>query len=66
MGKMLEYRTLIEDKTKNMGAEAFKVKGAIGLKAGIMILSIDANTPDDPAIVQAMKTAIKEVLGVTV
>jgi hypothetical protein len=66
MGKLFEYKNIIEEKVKNMGADAFKVKGQIGIKAGILIGSIDANTPDDPAKVQALRAAIKEVLGIAV
>jgi hypothetical protein len=49
-----------------MGADAFKVKGKIGLQSGILIGMIQANTPDDPAQVRALREAIKAVLGVNV
>lgn len=66
MGKLLEYRNVIEDKVKNMGKDAFKVKGKIGLQSGVVIGLIDASTPDDPEQIQALKAAIKDVLGVNV
>jgi L-alanine-DL-glutamate epimerase-like enolase superfamily enzyme len=66
MGKLFEFRNVIEDKVKGMGADAFKVKGKIGLQSGILIGMIQANTPDDPAQVRALREAIKAVLGVNV
>jgi hypothetical protein len=66
MGKLSEYRNVIEEKTKGMGQNAFKIKGRIGLESGLVIGMIDATTPDDPAQVRALKDAIKVVLGVAV
>jgi hypothetical protein len=66
MGKLFEYRNIVEDKVKALGKDKFKVKGEIGMKSGLVLGMIDANTPDDPAKVQALKTAIKEVLGIAV
>jgi len=66
MGKLFEYRNVIEDKVKSMGTDAFKVKGQIGLKSGLVIGMIQANTPDDPEQVRALRAAVEEVLGLAV
>jgi hypothetical protein len=66
MGKLFEYRNVIDDKVKNMGKDAFRVKGQIGLKSGLVIGMIEANTPDNPEQVRALRIAVKEVLGLSV
>jgi hypothetical protein len=66
MGKLFDYRNIIENKLKGMGSDGFKLKGQIGLKTGLLVGMISATTPDDPAQVKAMREAIKEVLGITV
>lgn len=66
MGKLFEYRMVIENKVKDMGQDAFKVKRQIGVTSGVLLGSIGANTPDDPEKIQALKSAIEELLGVTV
>jgi hypothetical protein len=66
MGKLFEYRSVVEDKVKNMGKDAFRIKGQIGLKSGMVLGLIQANTPDDPEQVRALRIAVKEVLGLAV
>ena len=64
MGKLFDYRQIIEDKLKDKGADLFKLKGQITLKSGFMVSMINGDTPDDPAKIQALKSAVKEILGV--
>lgn len=66
MGKLLDYKNLVDEKTQALGKDQFKIRGQIGLRCGLMLSSIDAQTPDNPNDVQALKTAIKEVLGIDV
>jgi hypothetical protein len=66
MGKLFEYRNVIEDKVKAMGQDAFKVKGKIGLRSGVVIGLIQSSTPDDPEQIRALGAAIREILGVNV
>jgi len=66
VGKLLDYKNLVDQKTQALGKDQFKIKGQIGLKCGLMLASIDAQTRDDPNEVQALKAAIKEVLGIDV
>jgi hypothetical protein len=37
----------------------------IGMKAGLLIAMIDANTPDDPAKLQKLRAAVQEVMHIT-
>lgn len=64
MGKLFDYKNLVDQKTQHLGRDQFQVKGKIGLECGFMLGSIDATTPDDPNQVQALKEAIKKVLGI--
>jgi hypothetical protein len=66
MGKLYDYRMIIEDKLKDKGPDGFKLKGKIGLQVGVLVGMISPTTPDDPETVKAMRAAIKEVLGVAV
>jgi hypothetical protein len=66
MGKLYDYKMIIEDKVKDKGPEGSKLKGKIGLKVGILVSMISPTTPDDPEQMKAMQVAIKEVLGIAV
>jgi hypothetical protein len=40
-----------------------QVKGKLGLKAGLLISLISANTPDNPASIAKLRLAAMEVLN---
>ena len=44
--------------------ERTQIKGQISIKAGVMLVGVNENTPDDPAKLASLKAAIRAVLGI--
>jgi hypothetical protein len=42
--------------------DAVKVRGEIGMKSGILLGLVSAQTPDDPAKIQKIRTVASEIL----
>lgn len=55
----------IEEKIKTDGLDAAAVKGKIGLKSGKVLAFINASTPDNPADIDKLKSAAKEILNLS-
>lgn len=45
------------------GLDPFATRGAIGMKAGLFLVAINKDTPDDPERIAALRKAAEEVLG---
>ena len=63
MARLYEAVQRVEQVIARKGLPLFKTKGLIALKAGFMLGSIDATTPDDPMKLEALRSAAREVLG---
>ena len=63
MSQLYDMKLLIEQKIKDDKLDAPQVKGKIGLRCGTVLAFISPTTPDDPAKVAKLKTAVKEVLN---
>lgn len=63
MGALYDLVQRIEASIERQGLPRFKVKGSIGLKAGLLLSLVTPDTPDDPAKVEAVKAAARDVLG---
>ena len=62
MSQLYDLRMRIEDKIKSSGLDAMDVKGKIGLRSGKLLAFISPSTPDDPATVEKLKVAAREIL----
>ena len=62
MGQLYDLKTRIEQKIKADGLDAADVKGKIGLRSGTLLAFISPTTPDDPAAVAKLRSAIADVL----
>lgn len=65
MSLLYEMRLRVEEKIKTDGLDASAVKGKLGLKSGMLIALINANTPDNPEAINKFKVAAKEVLNLS-
>ena len=65
MSLLYEMRLRVEEKIKTDGLDATDVKGRLGLKTGMLLALISANTPDHPEKVAKFKLAAKEVLNLS-
>ncbi|HEY5956129.1 MAG TPA: hypothetical protein VIV60_06240 [Polyangiaceae bacterium] len=63
MGKLFEARQRIDAAIQQKGLDATQVRGAIGLRAGMLLGLILQSTPDDPEKLRRLTEAAKEVLG---
>lgn len=66
MGKLYDARMKIEKAIQDKKLDAVKVKGEIGLKAGIMLAFVKENSPDDDAKLASLKKAAMEVLNLSI
>lgn len=65
MGQLHELKQRIDQAIVVHKLDATKTRGMIGMKAGFLIGMIDANTPDDPAKLQKLRTAAQEVMQIS-
>ena len=66
MGKLYDARMRIDKIIQQKNLDVFKTRGAINLKTGIMISMINESTPDDEAKLQKIKSAVLDILGVSI
>jgi hypothetical protein len=62
VGALYDARVKIEAIIKEKNLSESQVKGAIGLKSGVLLALIQPDTPDDAAKLDKLKAAVKEVL----
>jgi hypothetical protein len=65
VSQLYELKLLIENKIKADGLDAMEVKGKIGLRSGRMLAFITPTTEDDPAAVEKLRQAVKDVLHIS-
>lgn len=66
MGILYEAKVRIEKIIEQKKLDPFKTKGAIGLRAGILLGFLKPDTPDDNTTMEKLKNAVKEVLNETI
>jgi hypothetical protein len=64
MGKLYEARKRIDEVIQQKGLDATQVRGAIGLRAGMLLGLVLASTPDDDEKLRRLSEAAKEILGI--
>lgn len=64
MSKLYDAVMKIDKTIQEKQLQVFEVKGKIGLKAGMVLGMITATSPDDPAVLQKLRQAAKEVLDI--
>lgn len=65
MGKLYDTKVAIQKVIDQRGLDSPKVCGSICLKAGLLLALVKPETPDDPAKLEKLKSAGKDVLGVS-
>lgn len=66
MGALYDARIKIEATIKEKKLSESQVKGAIGLKSGVLLALIRPDTPDDAAKLERLKAAAREVLQIII
>jgi len=65
VSQLYEMRLRVEEKINADGLDAMDVRGKLGLKTGMLMSLISANTPDHPESVARFRNAAKEILNLT-
>lgn len=63
MSLLYEMRLRVEEKIKADNLDAMAIKGKLGLKTGMLVALISANTPDKPESIAKFRSAAKEILN---
>lgn len=63
MSQLYDMRLRVEEKIKIEGLDASTIKGKLGLKSGMLLALINANTPDNPETIAKFRVAAKEILN---
>jgi hypothetical protein len=58
-------RLRVEEKIKADRLDPMEVKGKLGLRTGMLVALISANTPDKPESIAKFRLAAKEILNLT-
>ena len=62
-GRLYRAVQRIDSLIQRKGRDHFRTRGEIALRAGFGLGFIDADTPDDPAMLAALEAAAQAVLG---
>jgi hypothetical protein len=63
VSQLYEMRMRVEETIKAKSLDAMEVKGKLGLKTGVLVALISANTPDNPELIAKFRIAAKEILN---
>jgi hypothetical protein len=66
MGQLFDMKEKIYKIIADKGLDQVKTSGQIGLKAGILLPFIKAETPDDDSKINNLKKATAEILGISI
>jgi len=62
-GQLFQALRRLDALLERAGGNPYKLRGQIAVRAGIALELIEPGTPDDPAQLQQLRTAVREVLG---
>jgi hypothetical protein len=66
VGALYDAKAKIEATIQEKNLSESQVKGAIGLKSGVLLALIRPDTPDDAAKLERLKAAAREVLQIII
>jgi hypothetical protein len=65
MGKLYEMSQAVQKHIESRGLDIYKSRGQLAMRCGFLVALIAPDDPDDPEKIQALRSAAKEVLGLT-
>lgn len=66
MGQLYDAKVRLDQLIQQKNLDPVQVKGQIGMKAGFLLSLVSANTPDDPAKLEGLRRAVRDVLQATI
>ena len=64
MGKLYDACQEVMRHIESSGLDIYMTRGAIALQTGFLISAVKEDAPDDPAQLQSLREAAREVLGI--
>lgn len=65
MGLLYDYSTRVQQHIESNGLDLFKSRGELAIRCGFLITLVRPDDPDDPAKVQALRDAAREMFGLS-
>ncbi len=65
MGKLYDYCQEIQQHIESNNLDVFKARGEIALRCGFLISLVGPTDPDDPEKIESLRTAAREVFGLS-
>ncbi len=63
MGQLYEMVQRLDQLIEKKGLPFARTKGLVVIKAGFSLVLIEPTTPDDPAKLEKLRAAVKDVIG---
>lgn len=64
MGKLYDAKARLEQVIRDRGLDASRLLGKISLRSGTLLALVLPDTPDDPAKLERLRAAAKELLSI--
>ncbi len=65
MGRLYEYCQRVQQHIESNGLDIYKSRGEVAMRCGFLIPLVKPDDLDDPAKIQALRDAAKELFGLT-
>ncbi|HEY6002655.1 MAG TPA: hypothetical protein VIV57_07255 [Anaeromyxobacter sp.] len=62
MGKLYDAKVKLEQVIREKKLDEAEVKGSLSLKSGVLLALVRPDTPDDPAKLEKLRAAARQVL----
>jgi hypothetical protein len=63
MGKLYDAKVRLEELIRERKLDEAAVKGSLSLKSGVLLALVRPETPDDPAKLEKLRAAARQVLA---
>ncbi len=63
MSKLYDYCQKLQQHIENNHLDVFKARGEIALRCGFLISLVGPNDPDDPAKIESLRAAARELFN---
>lgn len=64
MSRLYDAKAALEKVVREQGLDPIEIAGKISLKSGVLLAFVRPDTPDDPAKLEKLRAAVRQVLGV--
>lgn len=65
MGRLYDDCTRIQEHIDREGLDVFRTRGELAMRCGFLITLVKPDDPDDPQKIQALESAARDLLGLS-